>query len=150
MSAEATEKPLIIWVDDDKDYQAAVKEWLLDDYDVITYRDGGELLDDPLDLRADLLILDVRLPGADGFKLCGRIRADRRFRDAPVLFLTSCGDDDSFLRHMDAGGAVFLTKPVGKRRLLEAVASLVDGGRRPRARGPSRRPAAGGRPKATP
>lgn len=139
MRDAAVEKPLIIWVDDDRDYQAAVKEWLLDGYDVITYRDGEELLDDPLDLKADLLILDVRLPGADGFKLCGRIRADRRLRDTPVLFLTSCGDDDSFIRHMDAGGAVFLTKPVGKRRLLEAVASLVDGGRRARVSAPRRR-----------
>lgn len=138
MSDAALEKPLIIWVDDDEDYQAAVKEWLLDDYDVITYRDGDELLDDPLDLRADLLILDVRLPGADGFKLCGRIRADRRLRDTPVLFLTSCGDDDSFVRHMDAGGAAYLTKPVGRKRLLDAVASLVDGGRRARVTGPRR------------
>ena len=74
-------------------------------------------------------MLDVRLPGPDGFKLCRRIRQDARLRGVPILFLTSCEDDETYIEHLDVGGTGLLTKPIDKRRLLAAVGDLVDGER---------------------
>lgn len=122
-------KPLIAWVEDNRDYQAVIREWLLPRYDVVTYDDGEAFLDDIQELEPDLIMLDVRLPGPDGFKLCRRIRSDERLREVPILFLTSCEDDETYIAHLDAGGAGFVTKPIDKKRLLAAIGGLIDGSR---------------------
>lgn len=122
-------KPLIAWVEDNRDYQAVVRDWLLPQFDVVTYENGEAFLDDLEDLEPDLVMLDVRLPGPDGFRLCRRLRAHPRLRSVPILFLTSCEDDDAYIAHLDVGGTAFVTKPVEKARLLSAIRDLVDGER---------------------
>lgn len=122
-------RPLIVWVEDNRDYQAVVREWLLPRFDVVTYEDGESFLDEIEGLEPDLVMLDVRLPGPDGFRLCRRLRADPRLRSVPILFLTSCEDDDAYISHLDVGGTAFVTKPVDKARLLSVIGELVDGAR---------------------
>ena len=122
-------RPLVVWIDDDGEYQQLVKEWLLPRYDVATFQNGEEFLRDGLGLEPDLVLLDVRLPGPDGFALCRRIRGEAKFRHVPLLFLTSCQDDETFIRHLDCEATGLLTKPMGKARLLEAIKELVDGQR---------------------
>lgn len=123
------DKPLIVWVEDNRDYQAVIREWLLPRYDVATYDNGESFLDDIRELNPDLVMLDVRLPGPDGFKLCRKIRAVERLRGVPILFLTSCEDDEAYIAHLDVGGTGFITKPIDKRKLLAAIGELVDGAR---------------------
>lgn len=125
------EKPLVVWVEDNRDYQAVVREWLITRYDVVTFENGEPFLDEIQGLTPDLVMLDVRLPGPDGFKLCRKIREDHRLRGVPILFLTSCEDDEAYIRHLDVGGTAFVNKPVNKKKLLSAIAELVDGQRRP-------------------
>ncbi len=126
---KSDEKPLIVWVEDNRDYQAVIREWLLPRYDVVTYDDGEAFLDDIREMRPDLVMLDVRLPGPDGFKLCRKIRADERLREVPILFLTSCEDDETYIAHLDVGGTGFVTKPIDKKKLLAAIGELIDGAR---------------------
>lgn len=122
-------RPLVVWVDDDGEYQQLVKEWLLPRYDVATFQNGEEFLQDGIGLEPDLILLDVRMPGPDGFALCRRIRGEAKLRQVPLLFLTSCQDDETFIRHLDCEAAGLLTKPVSKSRLLGAIKELVDGQR---------------------
>lgn len=122
-------KPLIVWVEDNPDYQAVVRDWLLPHFDVVTYENGEAFLDEIEDMEPDLVMLDVRLPGPDGFRLCRRLRADPRLGAVPILFLTSCEDDDAYIAHLDVGGSALVTKPVEKPRLLSAIRGLVDGER---------------------
>lgn len=122
-------KPLIVWVEDNRDYQAVVRDWLLPWFDVVTYENGEAFLDDLEDLEPDLVMLDVRLPGPDGFRLCRRLRGHPRLGSVPILFLTSCDDDDAYIAHLDVGGTAFVAKPVEKSGLLSAIRSLVDGER---------------------
>ena len=75
------------------------------------------------------VMLDVRFPGPDGFKLCRRIRSEEKLREAPILFLTSCEDDETYIKHLDVGGTGFVTKPINKKKLLVAIGELVDGHR---------------------
>lgn len=112
-------------VDDDRDFQTIVRGWLAPRYDVSSLSSGEGLLDELSEAKPDLLILDVRMPGPSGFDLCAKIRADTRFAEIPILFLTGCREDEDFIKNLDAGGTAFLTKPVERRKLLAMVRELV-------------------------
>ncbi|MBI3289760.1 MAG: response regulator, partial [Elusimicrobia bacterium] len=81
-------RPRILMVDDEPDFQTVIHAWLTPEYDHCALKDGEELAGA---LRAgvpDLVILDLHLPGADGFELCRRLRATAGLESVPVLFLT--------------------------------------------------------------
>lgn len=118
-------KPLVVWVDDDRIFQELVKEWLVPRYDLATYATGEEFLDALGGIEPDAVILDVRLPGPDGFRLCRKLRADGRFSTVPILFLTSCGEDVDYIKYLDVGGTAFLNKPVDKGELLKTLDELL-------------------------
>src|SRR5438309_11704057 len=104
-------KPRILMVDDDNDFQVIVRKWLSPRYDHLGLTSGADLTEYLEAAEPDLVILDVRMPGPDGFQLCRRIRSDSRFCDLPVLFLTGCKEDEDFIKNLNAGGTAYLTKP---------------------------------------
>lgn len=118
----------ILIVDDEPDFLTLTRDWLDKKYDVVTLTDGTELLSQLDAFEPDLLILDVRLPGPDGFKLCRQLRADRRFQSLPVLFLTASHSDLDFFRNLEVGGTSYLTKPVSRRELLAKIKELIEDG----------------------
>lgn len=121
----ARDRPKIVMVDDDDDFRCMIEGWLSPRFDVTGLSSGEGLLDQLEAIDADLVILDVRMPGPDGFKLCRRIRSYSRHAGTPVLFVTGCADDKDFLKHIDAGGSAYVTKPVDRRRLLSKVNELL-------------------------
>ena len=123
--AQNRERPMVLMVDDDEDFQTIVRGWLSSRYEHVGLSDGEELLDEIDALQPDLVMLDVRMPGEDGFALCRRIRSDRRFGGVPVLFLTGCKEDEDFIKNLDAGGTAFLTKPIERKRLLDMIGELT-------------------------
>lgn len=93
-------------------------------YDVIT-ADSGEralaLLDEH---DVDLVLLDIMMPGLDGYEVCRRIRAVPRWRFLPVVMITASGDQEK--RHaLEAGADDFVSKPFDQAELLARVASLA-------------------------
>ena len=120
-------RPIIAWVDDDVDFQAAVRHWVAPTYDLVSYRDGEDFLAELDEMEPDVIMLDVRLPGPDGFKLCRAIRAHPRLADVPILFLTCSRDDEDYVRYLDVGGTAYLGKPVDRRRLLSTLRGLIAG-----------------------
>ena len=70
--------------------------------------------------RADLILLDVMLPDGSGFDCCTRIRTQTA---APVLFLTSCAEEEEIVRGLDCGGDDYITKPFRLQELLARIAS---------------------------
>ena len=119
------EKPLVVWVDDDKDFQDLVRDWLMPRYGLAMYNNGEEFLEALEGMEPDTVILDVRLPGPDGFRLCRKLRGDRRFSSVPILFLTSCSEDVDYIKHLDVGGTAYLNKPVDKAELLKTLNELL-------------------------
>jgi len=77
--------------------------------------------------QPDLILLDVMMPGMDGYEVCRRIKADARWRHIPVVFLTARGaaDDQETGRRVGAQG--FLTKPFLAREVLDLVEKLLAG-----------------------
>lgn len=73
----------------------------------------------------DCVLLDVRMPGLDGFAVCKRIRALPRGVDTPIVFLTALRDVDTFDQALRSGGDDFLTKPVQSTELLVRVQSAL-------------------------
>ena len=76
-------------------------------------------------LRPDLILLDVLMPGLDGFETCRRIRALPGGDRIPILFLTALGDLGTHKAALDSGADDFLTKPINRTELLIRVRSLL-------------------------
>jgi DNA-binding response OmpR family regulator len=123
--SEDAERPKILMVDDDGDFQKILRDWLSPKYDTISLADGAEFLDEAELANPDLVILDVSLPGLDGFGLCKSLRERGRFNCVPVLFLTGFDTNEDFLRSLEAGGSAFLTKPIKRAALLTEIWRLL-------------------------
>lgn len=121
----ALNRPQVVVVDDDYDFQTVLRQWLAPRYDPISIYDGEQLLSELSELDPALIIMDVHLPGPDGFRLCERLRRHPRLRGRPVLFLTASRDNEDFLKNLEAGGDMYLTKPIERARLLREVGALV-------------------------
>jgi DNA-binding response OmpR family regulator len=89
-------------------------------HDVDAVADGLEAARRGLDERHDLLVLDVGLPGLDGFEVCRRVRAERRDGVA-VIFLTARSEEGDAVAGLDAGGDDYVTKPFRLGELLARV-----------------------------
>ncbi len=73
--------------------------------------------------RPDLVLLDVMLPGVDGFEICRRLRAEEN--DVPILFLTARSSDDDRVRGLELGGDDYLGKPFDLRELMLRIKAIL-------------------------
>jgi len=118
-------KPSIYMVDDEPDFLTIMHSWLEPLYDVLALKSGDELLGALRAKAPDLVVLDLHLPGMDGFEICRRLRKTPGLEKVPVLFLTASRESEDYRRNMTVGGSGFLRKPVGRRQLLAAVDELL-------------------------
>ena len=112
----------ILAVDDDHDLCTLLKTALERDGHTVETRTSGTQLTDTLCRWADCILLDVMMPGEDGFAVCRRIRAET---DAPILFLTARTDEPSVLTGLGLGADDYLTKPFKLSVLLSRVNALL-------------------------
>lgn len=71
--------------------------------------------------RPDLILMDVEMPELDGFETCERLRADERFRDIPVIFLSSLSSTDDKVKAFSSGGVDYVTKPFQPEEVIARV-----------------------------
>jgi two-component system sensor histidine kinase/response regulator len=116
----------ILVVDDNAQNRALAQATLEDEgYSVLLAETGEEGLRLVQSERPDCVLLDVRMPGTDGFTVCSRIRALPEGSDTPVVFLTALRDVDTFDQALRAGGDDFLTKPVRPTELVLRVQAAL-------------------------
>lgn len=69
----------------------------------------------------DLILLDIRMPGMDGYEVCRRFKADERLRAIPIIFLSAFSEPADKVRAFEAGGVDYITKPFSEREVLARV-----------------------------
>ncbi|MFB2980659.1 response regulator [Microseira sp. BLCC-F43] len=118
--------PRILLVDDEPDNFYLLEELLKSQgYDTLTAASGTEALAIARNELPDMILLDVMMPGLDGFEVCQQLRMDGGLQTVPVIFLTALQDDTSRMRGLELLGDDYLTKPINHKLLLTKMASLL-------------------------
>ncbi len=124
---ETIEKKRILAVDDEESLIAALTCRLeASNYEVIHAFDGREALSKAKGEKPDLIILDIMLPFLDGFEICRLLKFDSKYKDIPIVMLTSKVSDSDRKTGFDVGADAYLTKPYEARQLLEKIGELLN------------------------
>jgi CheY-like chemotaxis protein len=113
----------VMIVDDDIDMQHLLRVYLAKQFDVVTCSSGEEVLYTLDSTKPDLILMDVDMPGLNGYETCRKIRQNGH--KLPIIFVTSYQDIDVHLTAYDAGGDDIVTKPVDSELLLRKVSLAV-------------------------
>lgn len=116
----------ILITEDDPSFMRAISHILTKEgYEVLTATNGLVGLKMAQEQEPDLLILDVMLPGMDGFEVASRLRADPKTARLPILMLSAKGQAADKSTGLKVGASEYLTKPVERTLLLSRVKSLL-------------------------
>ena len=94
-------------------------------YDVVTARDGYEGIEQTIKHKPDLVLLDVMMPGIDGFETCRRIKKDPEISHIPVVMVTALNEKSDRLQGLESGADDFITKPINDTALFARVRNLI-------------------------
>lgn len=113
----------ILVIDDVPDNVAVLFDFLRDHGFKVLVSDSGEhALAELPRMAPDLILLDVMMPVLDGFETCRRIKADPKFAEVPVFFMTALGDPVDKVRGLQAGAVDYITKPIFPEEVLARIA----------------------------
>jgi putative two-component system response regulator len=120
------EKPVILVVDDQRQNIELLEALLVPQgYDIVEAMNGDEALGQLARNRIDLILLDVMMPGMDGFEVTRRVRQDIKHRQLPIILVTALRETEERVKGIEAGCDDFITKPFDKTELLARVGSLL-------------------------
>ena len=119
-------KPVILVVEDNDDNrQLVIKVLNRRGYEVVGVVDGNEALTQLNNIDPDLILMDINLPGMDGYEVTRRIRQQEKFATLPIVALTAhamVGDEE---KSLDAGCDAYISKPINIRTFPETIAAIL-------------------------
>jgi len=116
----------ILCVDDEPDILEILKYNLSNEgYDISIANDGLSGIKKAKEINPNLIIMDVMMPNMDGIQACENLRADEKFNDTIIMFLTARGEDYSHVAAYEAGADDYVTKPVKPKVLVSKVKGLL-------------------------
>lgn len=115
----------VLVVDDEKDVVEVVGHFLEEEgYDVHTAYDGEEALH-KASPEIDLIVLDIMLPGVDGYEVCRKLRSRVETEEIPIIFLSAKTEEEDQIEGLMLGGDDYLTKPVSPQVLVAHVKAVL-------------------------
>ena len=111
----------IIYVDDVNFSLLSVKDRLKNRYEVYTAISATKLFETLARITPDLILLDVNMPHVDGYETIMQLKADPRYADIPVVFLTGQNDRDSVFKGLNLGAAAYVFKPFSTEHLVAQI-----------------------------
>jgi type II secretory ATPase GspE/PulE/Tfp pilus assembly ATPase PilB-like protein/CheY-like chemotaxis protein len=117
----------VLLVDDEDTLRRVMRDLLVrDGYEVVEARTGVEALDQTDRHAPDVIVLDLNLPGMDGYSVLSELRSRAATRDIPVIVLTAKGDEDNEVRVFELGADDFLTKPFRAKALSKRLEVVLE------------------------
>jgi two-component system cell cycle response regulator len=118
--------PVILLVDDESASRQAL-EAVLDGqgYELHLAENGQQALEQAADLVPDLILLDVMMPGMDGFEVCQLLRTDPALAEVPIVLVTALDDRESRIQGLEAGADDFVSKPFNRAELRARVRTIT-------------------------
>lgn len=114
---------LILIVDDDQEIRELLQEYLVRaGFDVLVAANGIEMYQHLASAAPDLIILDIMMPGDDGFHLCQKVRRDSQ---VPIIMLTAASDEADRVIGLELGADDYIAKPFSPRELLARIKALL-------------------------
>jgi diguanylate cyclase (GGDEF)-like protein len=121
-----TPRPKILAIDDTPINLQLLMVALKLDFDLQITTSGALGLEFAAETLPDLILLDVMMPEMDGFEVCRRFKADARFRDIPIIFLTALGDVQAESTGLALGAADYIAKPVNVATAQQRIRNLLE------------------------
>ena len=115
LAGGADARPRVLVVDDQPANVQALHQAFAADHQVFMATGGEQALKVCADKRPDLVLLDVEMPGMDGYEVCRRLKADPLLCDIPVIFVTGHHDEQAETLGLDVGAVDFIAKPINPR-----------------------------------
>lgn len=115
----------VLVVDDDSFNLDLLEDTFEDDYDVISASDGLSAIDVAMEQVPDLILLDVMMPGVNGYEVCKRLKAQTRTCDIPIIFITGLGDLSAETRGLELGAVDYVTKPINPASVRARVKNQI-------------------------
>ncbi|MDR4497486.1 MAG: diguanylate cyclase [Candidatus Scalindua sp.] len=120
------QKPRILIVDDEPRNLKVLEALLLPlNYEVIKASNGEDVFSLVVKVDVDLILLDVMMPGMDGYEVCRRLKSSENTRLIPVVMLTALTDKEAKIKGIDAGADDFISKPPEKIELITRIKTLI-------------------------
>ena len=120
---------LILAIDDNQDNLISLKALIKDVFPeaaVLTALTGKQGLQLAAAEVPDVILLDILMPGMDGFEVCARLKADKKLCDIPVVFVTALqGDKENRIKAIKAGAEAFLSKPIDEGELTAQIRAML-------------------------
>jgi len=119
---------LIFVVEDDLDVSRLIEHNLsMAGYEVTTFFSGGPVVPSAMTTQPALFLLDIMLPGINGFDLCRQIRQNEKLARIPVMFLSARTEEPDRVQAFEVGGDGYITKPFSPRELIVRIGNALRG-----------------------
>ena len=122
----ANNQPIVLIVDDVPLNVLLIQKMLSKQpFQIKTANNGQQALDSIAEEKPDLILLDLMMPGIDGFEVLRRVRANPETADVAVVILSALNSNEDIVKGFDMGANDFITKPIIMQRLLSSVSTQL-------------------------
>lgn len=122
--SNSDDKYSILYIEDNADLLDFMAQKLSIEFSIYT-SDGTDAIERALEMVPDVIVCDLNLPEKNGFEICEILKKDLRTSHIPIIILTASDDQDSYLKALESGADVFLTKPFSLKVLVQSIKGLL-------------------------